>query len=158
MGLMCFNANAKLFSNLLLRSNRPTGGKHLENDTRFVCLQDLLTHLGTVFPQIDLSQRRVTELLLKILPTPTQVVEGGHVVIDIPILVLCNADELGVVGGQPDQNAGIPNPLEDVFEQIEFIFPGDSDRRFRRHAVPCRLDYDVRLPRYGAVHRTTAMY
>ena len=75
----------------------PTGGKHLENDARFIGSPNCCAHCIPVFACIDFAEGRVAELLRELLLSAVEVIESCHVVVKVPRFVFGNVQESRVM-------------------------------------------------------------
>ena len=96
-------------------------------DVAAVPVLDLREHPLAVAGEIDLAHRHLTEDLFELVLRTRQVIAAAHVIIDIPLLLLGNADQLGVVAGEPDEDAGLSDALEQVPQRAEFALAMQSN-------------------------------
>ena len=101
--------------------------------------------------QVDLAQRGITKFPLEFLSPAAKVIQGRHIVIDVPLLVFGDLEEPGIVDREPDQEPGIPDPLQEILEHGEGVFTqasianGPSMRRDADGMVTGRLLHPMRL-------------
>src|SRR5207249_4374246 len=95
-------------------ADRSAGRQDLERDTRFGGLADQLAHPGAMFAQVYLSQWGIAKPSLEFLSPTAEIIQGRHVVVDVPTLVLGDLEEARVVDRQPDEDARVPDPLQEI--------------------------------------------
>ena len=91
-----------------------SGRKDFEDDTGFGGILNQSTHSVAMFAEIDFTEGRIAEFSFEFLLRTLQIVEGGHVIVDVPIFLFGNIDDTGIMYRQTDHRTGVSNALEDI--------------------------------------------